>query len=75
MLNKKKFKRGIQKIVIAISLAFIGPVIFVLSTNNTPNTTQLSLNILGIILMIGCIIIGAIGIKELVVSFSDKSNE
>ena len=58
--NKKKFTSGIKKILFACTLAFIGPVCFVLGSSQENN---IILTITGILTMIGCLIIGVIGIK------------
>ena len=71
--NQKKMRSGIKKGVIAISLAFIGPVCFVLGSGT--NEVLTLLNIVGFMLMISCFIIGLIAIKEVVSSFFEKTNE
>tara|TARA_B100000579_G_C22211510_1_gene567575 strand:- start:83 stop:313 length:231 start_codon:yes stop_codon:yes gene_type:complete len=73
--NKKKFKHGMQKITLAISCAFTGPIIFVLSNNKMSNLISSILSISGLILMIICVISGFLGIRNLLESFFDKPNE
>ena len=73
MLNDKKIKSGIIKIVIAVSLAFTGPVVFVLASND--NNELIILNIIGGLMMVGCVYFGLQGIKTILSIFFDNSNE
>ena len=71
--NKKKFISGIKKIIIACTLAFIGPVLFVLGTGHGDN--NLITMIIGGAAMIGALILGLIGVRLLIDSFFDPLNE
>ena len=73
--NKRKFKRGIQKTILAITLAFIGPVIFVFGTGNEESLFKIMLSLLGGLTMISCVILGVLGIKDLLAGFFEKTNE
>ena len=75
--NKKKFRLGIQKVMVAIGLAFLGPILFLSGT--IPETELSTKEILflttGSIIMIISFLTGLIGIKQILSSFFDKSNE
>ena len=73
--NKKKFKNGIQKITVAIGLAFAGPVIFVLNSHYTSSLINLLLIVLGLTLMISCVIMGIWGVQNLLAGFFESPNE
>ena len=76
ILNKKKIRSGIKKVLFAIGLAFIGPILFVLgSGHKESNTTQILLIIIGLLLMIGCVIMGIIGVKKILAGFFEESSE
>lgn len=75
VINKKKFKIGIQKIALAIALAFTGPILFSFSINYPSYLISLTLKISGIIIMIGCVGIGFLGIRNLLSSFFEPPNE
>jgi hypothetical protein len=70
ILDKEKFKKGITKIAIAMTLAFIGPVLFVLGSGTNIYTT-----LIGGIIMACSFIIGLIGLKEILTSFFEKPSE
>ena len=74
--NKKKFKKGIRKIALAI--AFLpGPILFVLSSHNDhiTNFLNLTFSIIGLSLMIACVIFGFLGLRDLLAGFFDPPNE
>ena len=74
--NKKKFQNGIKRILLAFTLAFIGPVLFVLGLGNEKlNTGNLIMIILGSLSMLGCLIIGFIAIRTILNSFFENTNE
>ena len=76
MKNKKDFKNGLKRIAISISLAFIGPVLFVLGSNpQLSYNLQIMLRVFGGIVMLSCVYIGYVGIQKLLSYFFDKSNE
>ncbi len=66
--NKKKFKNGLRKITLA-SISLIGPVIFTLKSGD------ILYLIIGSIIMIIGLLIGAWGIKDILSGFFDKPNE
>ena len=74
--NKKKFKNGIRKIALAISF-LPGPILFVLSSHNNhiTNFMNLTLSIIGLGLMIACVIVGFLGLRDLLAGFFDPPNE
>ena len=69
ILNKRKFRSGIKKIIIAISLAFSGPVIFVIGNQ------EFLIQVLGGIMMIASFLFGIIGLKAILASLFEKPNE
>ena len=75
MKNKKEFKIGIQKIAVAIGLAFTGPIVFSFSINYPSDLISLTLKIIGLVIMIGCVVIGFLGIRSLLLSFFEPPNE
>lgn len=75
-MKKNDFKNGIKKVAIAISLAFIGPVLFVLGSNpQLSSILQVTLSILGCAVMLSCVYVGYIGIQKILSDFFDKPNE
>lgn len=72
--NKKKFKNGVQKIAIAFGLAFTGPIVFVLNSTSS-NIISSLLTVIGMLLMIGAVIIGVLGVHNLLAGFFEKPNE
>tara|TARA_B100000579_G_scaffold123007_1_gene99017 strand:- start:9321 stop:9548 length:228 start_codon:yes stop_codon:yes gene_type:complete len=75
-MDKKKFNTGLKKIALAMSLAFIGPIIFIISSNpKNEYILQNTLSAIGIMIMLTCIYIGYTGIKKILSAFFDNSNE
>ena len=75
-MNKKKINTGLKKIALAMSLAFIGPIIFIISLNPKHEyILQNTLSAIGLMIMLTCIYIGYTGIKEILSAFFDNSNE
>ena len=75
-MDKKKFNNGLKKIGLAMSLAFIGPIIFIISSNpKNEYILQNTLSAIGIMIMLTCIYIGYTGIKKILSAFFDNSNE
>jgi len=73
---KNKFQSGIQRIVISVSLAFIGPVLFVLGSNpQSEYHIQILLIIAGGLMMLGSMFFGFTGIKKILSYFFDDTNE
>tara|TARA_B100001996_G_C18630771_1_gene581676 strand:- start:853 stop:1083 length:231 start_codon:yes stop_codon:yes gene_type:complete len=76
MKNKKILKSGLKRMAAAFSLAFIGPIMFVLGSNpQLSYVLQISLSIIGILIMLSSILIGFTGIKKILSFFFDKSSE
>ena len=76
MLNNKKFKEGLIKITVAICLAFTGPVLFVLGSNENGNQKLvIILSVCGGLIMLGCVYLGFIGIKTIISAIFDDTNE
>ena len=74
--NKKKFTSGMKKVLFAFTLAFLGPVCFVLgSGHDDSNNMNIILIIIGVVSMMGCLIIGIIGIRTILDSFFEETNE
>ena len=71
-MNKTKFKNSLKYIALAMSLAFTGPILYVISLNK--NEVYI-LSILGFSIMLGAIYFGFKGIKALLSSFFDNPNE
>ena len=69
ILNKKQFRSGIKKIIIAVSLAFSGPVIFVIGAQ------EFIIQLLGGIMMIASFLFGVVGLKSILASLFEKPNE
>ena len=74
--NKKKFKKGIRKIALAITF-LPGPILFVLSSHNNhiTNALNLSLSIIGLCCMTACVIFGFLGLRDLLSGFFDPPSE
>ncbi len=70
ILDKKKFKNGLKKIIIAVTLAFIGPVLFVFGSDN-----NILITLVGGIIMISSFTLGLIGLQRILTSFFEKPNE
>ncbi len=68
ILNQKKFNNGLKKIIIAILLAFIGPVLFVFGSGQ-----NLLITLIGGGIMATSFILGIIGLKEILNSFFEKN--
>ena len=68
MARQKKFKNGIKKAAIAVSLS-VGPILV------TYGTHHYILNIIGILCMFGSLIFGFLAMKDILDGFFDKSNE
>ena len=68
MARQKKFKNGIRKAAIAVSLA-VRPILV------TYGTHEYLLNIIGILFMFGSLIFGFLAMKDILDGFFDKSNE
>ena len=76
MKNKKILKSGLKRMAAAFSLAFIGPIMFVLGSNpQLSYALQISLSVIGILIMLSSILIGFTGIKKMLSFFFDKSSE
>ena len=75
ILNKRKFKIGLKKTILAITLAFIGPILFVLGSGEEMDSIKILLTILGGLIMILCVIIGILGLKDILAGFFEHSNE
>ena len=75
ILNRKKFKKGLQKITLAILFAFIGPVLFVLGSGKNLEIILSWELCLGVMFMAGSFIIGLIGLNEILNSFFEQPNE
>ena len=70
ILNNRKFKSGLKKIFIALLFAFTGPVIFVIGSGN-----NILITITGGLCMFISFITGLYGLKEILNSFFEKTNE
>ena len=68
MINKNKFKKGLKKILGAITIGFIGPVLFMFNTSTF-------IMLFGFLFMIGAVILGFLGVKDLVDSFFEKKKK
>ena len=76
MKNKKILKSGLKRIAVAFSLAFTGPILFVLGSNpQSSYVLQISLSLVGVLIMLSAILIGLSGIKKILSFFFDKSSE
>ena len=76
ILDKKKFREGIKKIMFAI-LLLPGPILFVIGSHNNSlsSSMKLTLTIIGIICMVTSLGFGIVGLKTIVSSFFKKTNE
>ncbi|MBJ04459.1 MAG: hypothetical protein CMP65_00970 [Flavobacteriales bacterium] len=76
ILDKKKFRKGIKKIGVAIAL-LPGPILFVAGSHNDNLSAiiKFSLPIIGVICMAISLIMGIIGLKIILSSFFEKPNE
>ena len=70
ILDKKKFKNGLKKIIIAVTLAFIGPVLFVFGSGK-----NILITLVGGIIMICSFTLGVMGLQKILTSFFEKPNE
>ena len=76
MIENKKIKNGFKTALIAITCAFIGPVLFVLGlSQETMNLNQYILIGFGVVLMLNTIIFGVLAIKKILSGFFEDSNE
>ena len=76
MDKKSKLKSGAKRIILSMTLAFTGPVLFVLGSN--PQSTyhiQILLIVTGGFIMLGAVFFGFTGIQKILSSFFDESNE
>ena len=74
MSNKKRIKSGIKKTTIAIGCAFVGPVLFVLGSGQPENDYQSLLWIfVGGLIMLCSIVIGILGLRDIVGGFFEKN--
>ena len=75
-MNKTKFKNSLKYIALAMSLAFTGPILYVMSLNTHQGYILNTIFILlGFSIMLGAIYFGFKGIKTLLSSFFDNPNE
>ena len=76
ILDKKKFRKGIKKIMFAI-LLLPGPILFVIGSHNDnlSSIMKLTLTIGGSICMITSLAFGIVGLKTILSSFFEKPNE
>ena len=72
MSRKKKFKNGVKKAAVAISLA-VGPVLVTYGSHL--EKPEYIFNIIGILCMCGSLIFGVFAMKDILDGFFDKSNE
>ena len=76
MKNNKLLKNGLKRIAIAFSLAFIGPIVFVLGSNpQLSYFLQILISFIGGLIMLSAILIGFMGIQKILSFFFDKSSE
>ena len=76
MIENKKIKNGLKKAAIAMTLAFTGPILFVIGFGHEKaNTLQILVSIIGGLLMLGCLIIGFLAIKDMLAGFFEQTNE
>ena len=68
---KDKFKKGIIKLVIAVSLG-VGPIIV---TSQAHPKGNIYILIIGAVCMISSVLLGFLGIKEIMSGFFDKTSE
>ncbi|MAZ58705.1 MAG: hypothetical protein CMP56_04820 [Flavobacteriales bacterium] len=73
MKRKEKFKKGIKKAAISVSLA-IGPIL-VMYAAGQEGGLYTYMQIIGTLCMCGSLIFGFLAIKEILDGFFDKSNE
>jgi len=75
-VNKTKFKNSLKYIALAISLAFTGPILYVMNLNTHEGYILNTIfSVLGFSIMLGAIYFGFKGIKTLLSSFFDNPNE
>ncbi len=76
MIKNKKIKNGFKKALFGVTLAFVGPVLFMLGFGHqTMNLIEVTMIIIGILLMLSSIILGVLAIKEILAGFFEESNE
>lgn len=76
MFNKEKFRKSFKFIGLALGLAFIGPVVFLLGyKSNISNELQILLKTSGWLTMLAAIFCGISGIQKIISSFFDNSSE
>ncbi len=73
MIQNKKIKNGFKKIIVAITLAFPGPVLVSYASGH--EKLKILLIAIGGALMLGSLILGFIAIKKLLDGFFEESNE
>ena len=73
MSRKIKFKNGIKKLAISVSLA-IGPIL-VMYGSGQDGSLYIYIRILGTLCMCGSLIFGFLAVKEILDGFFDESNE
>ncbi|MBF25649.1 MAG: hypothetical protein CMP49_03925 [Flavobacteriales bacterium] len=77
MIENKKIKDGLKMILIAVTSAFLGPVLFVLGFGNNSITNLIHYILIGVgvLLMINAIVFGILAIKKILSGFFEKTNE
>ena len=76
MFDKQKFKSSLKYIALAISLAFTGPIIFILKLKEHETEVLNTLfHVVGLFIMLGALYFGFKGIKKMLESFFDHPNE
>ncbi len=76
MLENKKIKNGLKKMLFAITLAFPGPIFLIHGLGFEKWTiTKMLIVSIGAICMLGSVIIGFLAIKEMLDGFFQESNE
>jgi len=76
MDKNNKLKSGIKRIILSMTLAFTGPILFVLGSNpKSENHIQILLIVTGGCVMLVAVFFGFTGIQKILSAFFDESNE